>query len=152
MNAKKKPSTSAPFNLALGTADRERVAHLAEAWGTTLSEAIRRSVESTYERHVQGLMGTKLDALVEKTGIVAERSMEILTELGSVKTRVGNAIEVTRGVEIVLKGIAGEARSNSATAALLLRAMINTLKSRPEIEAEVTRLLQEAQHGHLPEA
>lgn len=156
MPAKKSRTGSGPegayFQFLLTPADRERIGHLAGAFGTTKSDAIRRAVELTYERQVQGLLGTQLDLLIERVAQVSDRVGSLEDGLLKVRERTGNAIEVTRAAELALKGIAGEARANSATAALLLRAMVNTLKSRPEIEAEVTRLLQEASRGRLPEA
>ncbi|WLT30657.1 hypothetical protein [Geothrix sp. PMB-07] len=152
MEPKKPRARPGQFNLIFGQADLERLAHLAATFGTTKSDAIRRAVELTYERQVQELMGTKIDYLVEKTQLILDRATELSADLAATKSRVNNSIEVVRGVESVLKGVAGEARSHAGTAALLLRAMVNTLKSRPDIEAEITRLLQEAQHGRLPEA
>ena len=132
------------FTVRLATAQDEKFKVLADSMGLKDSEAIRRLIDEAYERHLEGLSESKLDAVFR--GVQA-----LLADLTVLRVQG----EAMRSVESLLKAETAALRSTmtegSKDSKVLLakiyfdlRAIFEKHPKRDELIAERERLMREA--------
>lgn len=140
--------------LRLNPAQKARFATLLDTMGCSASEAVRRLVDEAYERHAEGLSGTKTDVILSGTLALQHELKDLRSEIVNLKARSESSrAESARAVAEIAAMRQALLADIAATRAVVsktyfdLRAIYEIHGKRVELDAVRERLVTEAANG-----
>lgn len=136
------------FNFPLSATDRSHLEELAESWGVSLAGAIRRSLVTAYENLETQRSASSQEVPRDSQLKTLETMLAVHTELTNTRTKMENIISLIQvGKQETLAQLHNLNKPVGATA-IRVSALINTLTSREQIEAEIQKIIKESHNIH----
>lgn len=131
------------FNFPLSATDRSRLEELAEAWGVSLAGAIRRSLITAYENLEHQRSASAQELPRDSQLKTLETMLAVHTELTNTRTKMETILSLIQsGKQETLAQLYKLNKPVDATS-IRVSALINTLTSREQIEAEIEKIVSE---------